>query len=187
MQIPVLLPNIFNHAFTYESDKKLSPGTYVKVPFGRKDLTGVIWNLYEQKTKKSFKLKKIKSIINVDPLKIETIKFLNWFSSYNLVPVGMSLKLHLLGGEAIPKFDNKEYLIFNNKVNMIETNKELCNNRQTPFYNPQMSQINHPSELLGEFTNMPQQYENKQQDNMDSSLLQAFKEKPYTQSLQSVI
>ena len=117
MQIPVLLPNIFNHAFTYESDKKLSPGTYVKVPFGRKDLTGVIWNLYEQKTKKSFKLKKIKSIINVDPLKIETIKFLNWFSSYNLVPVGMSLKLHLLGGDAIPKFDNKEYLIFNNKVN----------------------------------------------------------------------
>tara|TARA_B100000900_G_C20494908_1_gene681166 strand:- start:116 stop:1147 length:1032 start_codon:yes stop_codon:yes gene_type:complete len=77
--------------------------------------------------------------------------------------------------------------LFNNKVNMIETNKELCNNRQTPFYNPQMSQINHPSELLGEFTNMPQQYENKQQDNMDSSLLQAFKENPYTQSLQSVI
>ena len=77
--------------------------------------------------------------------------------------------------------------LFNNKVNMIETNKELCNNRQTPFYNPQMSQINHPSELLGEFTNMPQQYENKQQDNMDSSLLQAFKNNPYTQSLQSVI
>ena len=115
MQIPVLLPNIFNYPFTYESDKNLSPGTYVKVPFGKKDLTGVIWNLYEQKTQKRFKLKKIKSIIKVNPLKIETIKFLNWFSSYNLVPVGMSLKLHLLGGDAIPKFDDKEYLIFNNK------------------------------------------------------------------------
>ena len=115
MQIPVLIPNIFNYPFTYESDKKLSPGTYVKVPFGKKDLTGVIWNLYEQKTQKRFKLKKIKSIIKVNPLKIETIKFLNWFSSYNLVPVGMSLKLHLLGGDAIPKFDDKDYLIFNNK------------------------------------------------------------------------
>ena len=52
MQIPVLLPNIFNYPFTYESDKKLSPGTYVKVPFGKKDLTGVVWNLYEQKTQK---------------------------------------------------------------------------------------------------------------------------------------
>ena len=115
MQIPVLLPNIFNYPFTYESDKKLSPGTYVKVPFGKKDLTGVVWNLYEQKTQKKFKLKKIKSIIKVDPLKIETIKFLNWFSSYNLVPIGMSLKLHLLGGDAITKFDDKDYLIFNNK------------------------------------------------------------------------
>ncbi len=115
MQIPVLLPNIFNYPFTYESDKKLSPGTYVKVPFGKKDLTGVVWNLYEQKTQKKFKVKKIKSIIKVDPLKIETIKFLNWFSSYNLVPIGMSLKLHLLKGDAITKFDEKDYLIFKNR------------------------------------------------------------------------
>ena len=76
MQIPVLLPNIFNHPFTYEFDKKLSPGTYVKVPFGKKDLTGVVWNLFEKKKQKIYKLKKIKSIINVDPLKIETIKWL---------------------------------------------------------------------------------------------------------------
>ncbi len=115
MQIPVLLPNIFNHPFTYEFDKKLSPGTYVKVPFGKKDLTGVVWNLFEKKTQKKFKLKKIKSIIEINPLRIETINFLNWFSNYNLVPIGMCLKLHLLGGDAITKFDDKEYLIFNNK------------------------------------------------------------------------
>ena len=115
MQIPVLLPNIFNHPFTYEFDKKLSPGTYVKVPFGKKDLTGVVWNLFEKKIQKKFKLKKIKSIIEINPLKIETINFLNWFSNYNLVPIGMCLKLHLLGGDAITKFDDKEYLIFNNK------------------------------------------------------------------------
>ena len=115
MQIPVLLPNIFNHPFTYEFDKKLSPGTYVKVPFGKKDLTGVVWNLFEKKIQKKFKLKKIKSIIQINPLKIETINFLNWFSNYNLVPIGMCLKLHLLGGDAITKFNDKEYLIFNNK------------------------------------------------------------------------
>jgi len=115
MQIPVLLPNIFNHPFTYEFDKKLSPGTYVKVPFGKKDLTGVVWNSFEKKIQKKFKLKKIKSIIQINPLKIETINFLNWFSNYNLVPIGMCLKLHLLGGDAITKLDDKEYLIFNNK------------------------------------------------------------------------
>jgi len=59
MQIPVLLPNIFNHPFTYEFDKKLPPGTYVKVPFGKKDLTGVVWNLFEKKLKKNLNLKKL--------------------------------------------------------------------------------------------------------------------------------
>ena len=115
MQIPVLLPNIFNHPFTYEFDKKLSPGTYVKVPFGKKNLTGVVWNLFEKRVQKKFKIKKIKSIIEVYPLRIETINFLNWFSNYNLVPIGMCLKLHLLSGDAITRFDDKEYLIFKNK------------------------------------------------------------------------
>ena len=115
MQIPVLLPNIFNHPFTYEFHKKLSPGTYVKVPFGKKNLTGVVWNLFEKRVQKKFKIKKIKSIIEVNPLRIETINFLNWFSNYNLVPIGMCLKLHLLSGDAITRFDDKEYLIFKNK------------------------------------------------------------------------
>ena len=33
MKIPVLLPNIFNHPFTYETDKKAEVGKYVLVPF----------------------------------------------------------------------------------------------------------------------------------------------------------
>ena len=35
MKYPILLPNIFNHAFTYESDLKLMIGDYVVVPFGK--------------------------------------------------------------------------------------------------------------------------------------------------------
>ena len=34
MKVPILLPNIFNHPFTYESDLKLKVGDYVVVPFG---------------------------------------------------------------------------------------------------------------------------------------------------------
>ena len=44
MKVSILLPNIFNHPFTYNSDEKLEIGTYVKVPFGSKKLTGVVWN-----------------------------------------------------------------------------------------------------------------------------------------------
>ena len=36
MKIPILLPNIFNHPFTYQSgDLNLKTGDYVTVPFGK--------------------------------------------------------------------------------------------------------------------------------------------------------
>ena len=76
--------------------------------------------------------------------------------------------------------------LFNNKVNMIDNNKEICNNRQTPFYNPTNQNYKHPTEVLGEFTSIPQKYEEKSSHYIDSSLLNAFKTNPYTQSLNSV-
>ena len=47
MKYPVLLPNIFDYPFTYESDIKLKAGDYVKVPFGKKNIIGVIWDFFE--------------------------------------------------------------------------------------------------------------------------------------------
>ena len=44
MKVPILLPNIFNHPFTYESDLNLEVGDYVIVPFGKLKITGVVWN-----------------------------------------------------------------------------------------------------------------------------------------------
>ena len=115
MKYPVLLPNIFDHPFTYESNLNLKIGEYVKVPFGKSILTGVVWDNFEKNDNKSFKLKKIVRRLNIKPLKKETIKFLNWFSEYNLVPKGMSLKLHLLSGEAIEEFEDKDYDFFLSK------------------------------------------------------------------------
>ena len=46
MIYPVLLPNIFDHPFTYESKLKLKIGDYDVVPFGSKTFTGVIWNKF---------------------------------------------------------------------------------------------------------------------------------------------
>ena len=33
MKVPILLPNIFNHPFTYESDINLKTGDYVAVSY----------------------------------------------------------------------------------------------------------------------------------------------------------
>ena len=109
MKYPVLLPNIFDYPFTYESSLKLQIGDYVNVPFGKKTITGVIWDQFESNVKKKFEIKTIKKKLNIEPLKYQTVEFLNWFSEYNLVPLGMALKLHLLSGNAIEKQKNSEY------------------------------------------------------------------------------
>ena len=48
MVYPILLPNIFNHPFTYESKIKLKVGDYVVVPFGKSKITGVVWDEFEK-------------------------------------------------------------------------------------------------------------------------------------------
>ena len=109
MKYPILLPNIFDYPFTYQSSLKLKVGQYVNVPFGKKTITGVVWDQFEENDSKKFKIKSIIQKLNIEPLKKETIKFLNWFSEYNLVPLGMALKLHLLSGDAIEKQKKSEY------------------------------------------------------------------------------
>ena len=60
MKIPVLLPNIFDHPFTYEAEKKAEVGEYVVVPFGKADAVGVVWDQFEKEnSKKNLKLKKL--------------------------------------------------------------------------------------------------------------------------------
>ena len=54
MKVPILLPNIFNYPFTYNSDLKLKEGDYVIVPFGKTEITGVVWDDFEKKTNKNF-------------------------------------------------------------------------------------------------------------------------------------
>ena len=126
MKVPILLPNIFNHPFTYESDLNLKVGDYVIVPFGKSKITGVVWDEFEKKNSKNFKVKNVLKKLNVNPLKKTTIKFLNWFSEYNLIPKGMALKLVLLSSNAVEKlkkdvFKNFE---FNNKKNSIKLSEE---------------------------------------------------------------
>ena len=126
MKIPILLPNIFNHPFTYESDLNLKIGDYVIVPFGKSKITGVVWDEFEQNNNRNFKVKNVLKKLDVTPLKKSTIKFLNWFSEYNIIPKGMALKLVLLSSNAIEKFQEDIYKNFesNVKKNSIKLSEE---------------------------------------------------------------
>ena len=117
MKVPILLPNIFNHPFTYESSNlDLKIGDYVIVPFGKSKITGVVWNEFEQDKKKKYLIKKVIQKLKIPSLKNNTIKFLNWFSEYNMVPKGMTLKLLLLSSNVVEKFPEKNYLIYKEKL-----------------------------------------------------------------------
>ena len=129
MKFPILLPNIFNHPFTYESNLRLNVGDFVRVPFGKVEISGVVWNEFEKKDSKKFKLKKINKKLDIPRLKKDTLDFLNWFADYNVVPKGMALKLLLLSGEPVGKLDEKFYkdFVFKVKKNSINLTKEQKN------------------------------------------------------------
>ena len=99
MKVPVLIPRIFDHPHTYFSKKfgKLKTGSIVSVPFGKDEEIGVVWDK-EENTNKNFKLKDIKEKKSVS-LSDNLVKFVNWFSLYNLAPKGMVLKM-CLGDES---------------------------------------------------------------------------------------
>ena len=120
MKVPILLPNIFNHPFTYESDLKLKVGDYVVVPFGKSKITGVVWDEFEKKNNRNFKIKNVLKKLDVVPLKKTTIKFLNWFSEYNIIPKGMALKLVLLSSNAVEKNQKDAYKIFETNIKKIQ-------------------------------------------------------------------
>ena len=98
MEVPVLLPKVFNYPFTYIIDSKkiknLNQGDIVIVPFGKKKEIGVVWDKINH-TEKKFKLKKIEKKISNIGLNKKIIKFINWFSIYNIVPKGLILKMCL--------------------------------------------------------------------------------------------
>ena len=117
MKFPILLPNIFNYPFTYESNLNLKIGDYVEVSFGKSKLTGVVWDNFEKKNNKKFNVKKINKKLDVPRLNKDTINFLNWFSEYNIVPKGMALKFVLLSGKTVESLDKKLYQNYSNITN----------------------------------------------------------------------
>ena len=126
MKIQILLPNIFDHPFTYESNINLKLGDYVVVPFGKSKITGVVWDEFEKKNSRNFKTKSVLKKLDVNPLKKTTIKFLNWFSKYNMIPKGMALKLVLLSSNAVEKLQKDNYKIFDTNItnNLIKLSEE---------------------------------------------------------------
>ncbi len=130
MKVPVLIPRIFDHPHTYLSGKfnKLKPGSIVSVPFGKDEEIGVIWDRQEE-TNRKFKIKTIleKSKFSFNK---NLIKFINWFSVYNLVPKGMVLKMFLGDKSFLKESSDKFSQVKIKQKNKFDLNKEQAKSLQ---------------------------------------------------------
>ena len=104
MKAQVLLPKIFNFPFTYNSNIQSKIGNLVEVPFGSKKEIGVIWkNNYLEPN--DIQIKDIKKITEYS-INRKLIDFIEWFSSYNMVPIGLVLKMAIGGTDKFIKVND---------------------------------------------------------------------------------
>ena len=91
MKAQVLLPKVFNFPLHIIKKQRKKLTDLVEVPFGSKQEIGVVWksNYFEPK---NIKIKDIKNKTEYS-LDRKLIDFIEWFSSYNMVPIGLVLKM----------------------------------------------------------------------------------------------
>ena len=104
MKSQVMLPKVFNFPFTYNSKYVGKIGELVEVPFGSKEEIGVIWKK-NYSDPKNIKIKNIKKKTGYS-INNNLVDFIEWFSSYNMVPIGLVLKMVIGGTNKFIKIKN---------------------------------------------------------------------------------
>ena len=122
MKAQVLLPKVFNFPFTYNSKIKGKIGNLVEVPFGSKKEIGVIWkNNYEEP--KNIKIKDIskKTEYSIDK---KLVDFIEWFSSYNMVPIGLVLKMAIGNTDKFIRIKDDSIILKKTEKKIFDLNEE---------------------------------------------------------------
>ena len=123
MKAQVLLPKIFNYPFIYESNKKGNIGDLVEVPFGTKKEIGIIWK-NNRSEPKNIKIKNIKRFVKYSINK-KLVNFIEWFSTYNMVSVGLVLKMVMGDSDKLDNPGHESTGVFNNAGTGHAANCEL--------------------------------------------------------------
>ncbi len=122
MKAQVLLPKVFNFPFTYNSKTGTKIGSLVEVPFGSKKEIGVIWkNNYSEP--KNIKIKDIANKTNYS-INRKLVDFIEWFASYNMVPIGLVLKMVIGNSEKFIKKNDKLAVAKKTKKKFFKLNPE---------------------------------------------------------------
>ena len=122
MKAQVLLPKVFNFPFTYYSKVEVKVGDLVEVPFGTKKEIGVVWkNNYQEP--QNIKIKNIEKKLEYS-LNSKFVDFIEWFSSYNMVPIGLVLKMAIGGIDKFIKIKDNFTNVKKTKTKNFKLNEE---------------------------------------------------------------
>src|SRR5947207_316558 len=100
--VDVLVPVALDQTYSYRVPEglELAPGDLVTVPLGARMATAVTWAENPKPNPRlDNRMKDVEAKLDVPPLKPELRKFIDWVSTYTLVPRGMVLRMALRMGE----------------------------------------------------------------------------------------
>ena len=127
MKAQVLLPKIFNFPFTYNTKyNSLKPGDFVEVPFGKKKEIGIVWP-GKSIDLKDIKIKNINKKITNLSLDQKLINFMSWFATYNMMPLGLVLKMSIGSNHNLIEKNDKDFDQKNKKIKKFILNQEQEN------------------------------------------------------------
>lgn len=129
-QIEVVLPVPFDHGFDYfvPEGMTLEAGDYVLVPFGSRQVVGMVWGEGRQDVEPT-KCKPVISHFAHVPRASETYReFLRWVAWYYVAPLGMVLKMGLLPQASMQKEDppQPQLLMGGKKPKLSESQSEAA-------------------------------------------------------------
>jgi primosomal protein N' (replication factor Y) (superfamily II helicase) len=124
MKAQVLLPKIFNFSFTYNSNNiSIKIGDLVEVPFGKSKEIGVVWK-HKDKELKNIKIKNINKKFQNYSINESFVEFIDWFSTYNMVSPGLTLKMAIGGKDNYTKKIDSIFNSYKKKIKKYKLNNE---------------------------------------------------------------
>ena len=124
MKAQVLLPKIFNYPFTYISNQNsIKVGDFVEVPFGKNKEIGVVWPGASPDIK-NIKIKKINKKIVGFSLNQELVSFIRWFAAYNMMPLGLVLKMTIGNNLKLKSKNDEDFIQTKHITKKFYLNKE---------------------------------------------------------------
>ncbi len=102
-RVRVLLPLPVGDGYDYALPQGVTatPGQFVRVPLGPREVIGVIWPDTPDETVPDTKLRPVTDVFDAPPLSSDVMAFVDWVAGYTLFSRGVVLRMVMRSGQAL--------------------------------------------------------------------------------------